>query len=93
MNKQVVIAGLLGAIAAAEGDDPTPCSDIVTKAAAEGKKDAEATLEAWEGKIADLELVAENDAELLEAATEAYSMVTGAVLPFYNAMEDAYEDW
>lgn len=68
MNKQIVIAGLLGAIAAAEGDDPTPCSDIVTKVSEEAKATAEAMLEAWEGKIEGLEEAAEIDGLALEGA-------------------------
>jgi hypothetical protein len=40
MNKQVVIAGLLAAIAANE-EDPTPCEDFVTRATAEAKAAAE----------------------------------------------------
>jgi len=93
MNKQVVIAGLLGAIAAAEGDDPTPCEDINTRMAADALAAAEASLEAWEGKIEALEEAAEADAVLLESAQEAYDDVTAAVAPFYTAMEEAYEDW
>jgi hypothetical protein len=84
MNKQVVIAGLLGAIAAAE--DPTPCSDIVTKAGAEGLAAAEASLEAWESKIEGLEEAAELDGEALNNAQDAYNEVTAQVLPFYNAV-------
>lgn len=50
-------------------------------------------MEAWEGKLEALEEAAEIDAELLGGAQDSYDDVTAAVLPFYNAMNDAYDAW
>lgn len=54
---------------------------------------AVASLEAWEGKLEALEESAEADAELAESAQDSYDDVTAAVLPFYTAMNAAYDAW
>jgi DNA-binding FrmR family transcriptional regulator len=82
MNKQVVIAGLLSAIAA-EAEDPTPCEDFVTRAAAEDLASAEVTLAAWEGKIEGLEGAVETSESARDTAKLAYEAVTAAIVPFY----------
>jgi hypothetical protein len=93
MNKQVVIAGLLGAMAGAQDADPTPCEDINTRASYEAVAAAEGSLEAWEGKLEALEEAMGADALLALSAQESYDDVTGAVTPFYTAMNDAYAAW
>lgn len=61
--------------------------------AAEAGAAAAESLEAWEGKLEALEEASEADASLLASAQESYDEVTGAVLPFYNAMNSAYDAW
>lgn len=92
MNKQVVIAGLLGAIAAAD-DDAMPCTDFVTDRLTEAKAEAEAVFDSWNDKIEGLEDNFDDTEEELETAEDAYGEVVDAVVPFYEAVQTAYEDW
>ena len=69
LNKQVVIAGLLGAIAGQINEvDPTPCEDISTRAAFVAHGLAAEAKAAWEGKIEALESAATDDGDALDTA-------------------------
>jgi esterase/lipase len=83
MNKQVVIAGLLGATAA-QTVDKYPCEDIVTMAAVKALGLAEAKMKALEKSLPDVKAVADREATMYTNAQTAFAEARDTVKPFYD---------